>query len=269
MAIENQWKQKIIGGVLAGIFLIVGIGMCLSSCQLTAALTENTEHQQSVEKDSYETKILYYETQLKSMTTQLSEMAQQLHIIRSDYTDQLEQLKELIHQYQEEQPGNSTEGEGDNIVPPSDETANQTPNQDPDHAPEQDTSTSTPPEMALNDYTYRLENGCAILTSYLGNEKEIIIPAAVNGYLVVGLGDNMFAETDIVSVILPQTIETIGWFSFYQCKNLKRVVLPSKISTIGYASFDGCPSTLCLYVAEGSYAEQYAVSFGLNYQNKT
>ena len=265
MAVENQWKQKIIGGVLAGIFLIVGIGMCLSSCQLTAALTENTEHQQSVEKDSYETKILYYETQLKSMTTQLGEMEQQLYMIRSDYTDQLEQLKELIHQYQQEQPGDSTEGESNEITPPSDETMEETPEQ----APEQDTSTSTSPEMALNDYTYRLENGRAILTSYLGNEKEINIPAAVNGYLVVGLGDNMFAETDIVSVVLPQTIETIGWFSFYQCKNLKRVVLPSKISSIGYASFDGCPSTLCLYVAEGSYAEQYAVSFGLNYQNKT
>ena len=177
MAVENQWKQKIIGGVLAGIFLIVGLGMCLSSCQLTAALTENTEHQQSIEKDSYETKILYYETQLKSMTAQLGEMEQQLYLIRSDYTDQLGQLKELIQQYQQETPGNAPEEEGNDVLPPSNETIDQT--------PEQDTPTSNSPEMTLNDYTYRLENGCAILTSYLGNEKEIIIPAAVNGYLVV------------------------------------------------------------------------------------
>lgn len=261
MAVENQWKKRIVGGLLAGIFLLVGIGLCLSSCQLADALTENTENQPSAEKNSYEAKILYYETQLKSMTAQLGNMEQQMHLLRSDYLEQLGQLEELINRYQQNKPETPPEDEGNHVLPPSDEPLENT--------PEQDNPTSTQPETTLSDFTYRLENGKAILTSYLGNDKDVIIPAAVDGYLVVGLGDNVFAESNIVSIVLPQTVETIGWFSFYQCKNLKKIVLPSKISNIGYACFDGCPSTLCLYVAEDSYAEQYAISFGLNYQNKT
>ena len=241
---------------MAGIFLLVGIGLCLSSCQLADALTETSENP-SAEKNSYEAKILYYETQLKSMTAQLGNMEQQMHLLRSDYLEQLGQLEQLINQYQQNKPETPPE----DVTKPSDKPI--------ENPPKEDNPTSTQPETTLSDFTYRLENGKAILTAYLGDDKDVIIPAAVDGYLVVGLGDNVFSESDVVSVVLPQTVETVGWFSFYQCKNLKKIVLPSKISNIGYASFDGCPSTLCLYVTEGSYAEQYAISFGLNYQNKT
>ncbi len=264
MAIENQWRHRIIGGFLAGIFLIVCIGGCLSSCQLGDSLTENSDiqGQLSAEKDSYEAKILYYETQIKRLTTQLDQVEQQLYLLRSDYMDQLKELEEQLNQSKPNEPEQLPENpEGDNTLDPPATT--------PEGAPDEDTSTSVPPEVTLCDYSYRLENGRAILTAYLGKEKEVVVPAAIDGYLVVGVGDNAFADCDIVSVILPQTIETLGWFSFYQCKSLKKVILPSKISNIGYASFDGCPASLCLYVAEDSYAEQYAVSFGLNYQNKT
>ena len=266
MAVENQWRRRIIGGILAGIMLLFNIGLCLSSCQLKNALTESPDNQgeTSVQKDSYEAKVLYYETQVKHLITQLDQVEQQLYLLRSDYMDQLKQLEEQMNeQFGQQKPNEPTQ-------PPanSDENTGTPPEDPPSNGPEEDTPT-VQPDVTLCDYSYRLENGKAILTAYRGKEKEVVVPAAVDGYLVVGIGDNAFADSEIVSVILPQTIESLGWFSFYQCKNLKKIVLPSKISNIGYASFDGCSSSLCLYVVEGSYAELYAASFGLNYQNKS
>lgn len=261
MAIENHWKQRMIGGLIVGLVLLIGIGLCMSSCQLVNALKEESGGEQSsVEKDSYETKILYYETQVKYLTSQLDQIEQQLYLLRSDYMDQMKQLEEQLNQQRPTVPEFSEDFEQDNTSPPKQEN---------NDSVNQDTSTSVPPDITTNDYTYYLENGCAILTAYLGKEKEVIVPAAVDGYLVVGIGDNAFAGCDIISVILPQTVETIGWFSFYQCERLNKILLPAKISNIGYASFDGCSAKLCLYVEEDSYAERYAISFGLNYQNQT
>ena len=120
--------------------------------------------------------------------------------------------------------------------------------------------------VILREYTYRLENGCAILTAYQGNESHVSVPAAVDGHLVIGLDDRTFAGCDVKSVRLPETIERIGWFTFYGCDQLEEVELPEKLSVIGYASFDGCAPTLCLRVKSGSYAEAFANSFGIRCQ---
>jgi hypothetical protein len=122
------------------------------------------------------------------------------------------------------------------------------------------------PEVKVSEYTYRLENGFAVLTSYDGTALDVVVPAAVDGYLVVGLDDRTFQSSNVRSVTLPETVERIGWFTFYQCENLEKIVLPSRLASIGYASFDGCAPALCLYVKSGSYAEQFANSFGLRYE---
>ncbi len=201
--------------------------------------------------DAYDAKIVYYEAQLQSMSAQLGSMEQQLFMMKEEYLNQLQALEQKLSESQKPEAG------PDEVPPTSEDEQEKEPSQDTDSPGE---------DVVLCDYTYRLESGYAILTSYRGNEKDVVIPAAVDGYLVIGLGDRMFADCDIRSVILPKTVERLGWFTFYGCKNLEKVVLPSGVKNIGYASFDGCPANLCLYVTSGSFAEQFAVSFGLNYQ---
>ena len=145
MAIENHWKQRMIGGLIVGLVLLIGIGLCMSSCQLVNALKEESGGKQSsVEKDSYETKILYYETQVKYLTSQLDQIEQQLYLLRSDYMDQMKQLEEQLNQQRPTVPEFSEDFEQDNTSPPKQEN---------NDSVNQDTSTSVPPDITTNDYT--------------------------------------------------------------------------------------------------------------------
>lgn len=250
-------KNRILGWMIAGVVCITGVSMCLTSCQFLKDTNTGTGNSgmTSAEKDAYDAKIVYYEAQIQTLTSQVSDMEQQFYALRSEYLDQLQELEKQLANQQTPTPPPTTEDEpsGEDTAPPKDNQDDPTGNVD----------------VVLCEYTYRLENNFAVLTSYLGNEIDVVVPAAVDGYLVIGLGDSVFAECDIKSVTLPKTVERLGWFTFYQCENLEKVVLPAGISNIGYASFDGCSKSLCLYVTDGSYAEQYALSFGLNYQKQT
>ena len=55
------------------------------------------------------------------------------------------------------------------------------------------------------------------------------------------IGSNMFGNcTSLVSVVLPDTLETIEYRAFYNCSSLKSIVLPSGVETIGSEAFCGC-----------------------------
>lgn len=242
-------KNRVLSWVAAGALCLTAISISLTSCQLVKGKDNPPEDNvSSAQKDAYDAKILYYEAQVQSLTSQLGEMEQQFYVLRDEYMDQLKNLQEQLAA----QAPTDTPDDPDADAPPTQQAP-----------PTEDTG-----EVALCEYTYKLEGKFAILTSYLGSERDVIVPAAVDGYMVIGLGDSVFADCDIKSVTLPKTLERMGWFTFYQCKNLEKVVLPKNLSSIGYASFDGCSKDLCLYVADGSYAEQYAISFGLPYETQ-
>ena len=249
-------KNRVLSWIAAGALCLTAISVGLTSCQLVKGQDDGTptEGSSSVQKDAYDAKILYYEAQVQSLTAQLGEMEQQFYVLRDEYMDQLKNLEQqLAQQSKPSDTPTDPNRPDDTETPPADQ------------AP----STKDAGDVQLCEYTYRLEGKFAILTAYLGSEHDVVVPAAVDGYLVVGLGDSVFADCDVRSVTLPNTLERMGWFTFYQCKNLEKVVLPAGLSNIGYASFDGCSKALCLYVANGSYAEQYAISFGIPYQIQT
>jgi hypothetical protein len=252
MRVKETGKNRIFLWLSAGVILITAICVCFSSCRLVGNTGEKEQEIPSIQLDAYDAKIVYYEAQLQSLTTQLGSMEQQLYMMKEEYLSQLQLLEQKLSEQQK-----PNEAPTDETPEHKDETKGEEPSQDTGAVEE---------DVVLCEYTYRLENGYAILTSYRGSEKEVVIPAAVDGYLVVGLGDRMFADCNVLSVTLPQTVERLGWFTFYGCKNLQKVVLPSGVKNIGYASFDGCPPGLCLYVSSGSFAEQFAISFGLKYQ---
>lgn len=111
-------------------------------------------------------------------------------------------------------------------------------------------------------FRYRLENGKAIVTGYTGTSTLVTIPATLDGYPVVAIGERAFEGQKIAAVMLPGGLEAIGWFAFYGCEQLIDVSIPTSVTSIGYAVFDGCES-VSIVCASGSYAEQYAISYGL------
>lgn len=113
-------------------------------------------------------------------------------------------------------------------------------------------------------FHYQLQDGKAILTGFEGNSPLINIPATLDGYPVVAIGERAFEGTSPVAVTIPDGVEAIGWFAFYGCSTLADITIPASVKSIGYAVFDGCPR-VTLICADGSYAKEYAESFGLSH----
>lgn len=77
-------------------------------------------------------------------------------------------------------------------------------------------------------------------------EGDIIIPSQTpDGYTVVAIGDQAFArlttnenERSITSVVIPNTVKTIGDQAFYSCYRLSSVTIPASVESIGEMVFN-------------------------------
>ena len=91
------------------------------------------------------------------------------------------------------------------------------------------------------DFTYLPLNGSfAEITGYNGTSTSVEIPATIGVYTVQKIGDNAFAKTDIVSVKLPSTVETMGKGVFKNCTSLTEVIYSENLKTLGANCFEGC-----------------------------
>lgn len=117
-------------------------------------------------------------------------------------------------------------------------------------------------EKPKSDFTYKVEDGSAIITGYTGSDSAIVIPSSIDGHTVTKIGDDAFKTLKITSVSIPTTVTVIGWFAFADCNSLTAIVVPDSVKTIGYEAFSGCKS-LTVYAPKDSYAAKYAKSYGI------
>ena len=197
---------------------------------------QSTQTQQIIADDLYREQLAYYETMVIELQNQILTLKQQQYVDTFAYEQTIAQLEAQLHALH---------------------TA-------PVDKPEQ--SPAEQPEQTVVSFTYEVQNGTATLTSYIGTDTEVTVPAVIDGYAVTALGDSLFQDSDVTSVTLPASVTSIGWFAFYGCDALQTVTLGEAVSTIGYAAFDGCPKSMTIHGASGSYAEKYAMSYGLQFQ---
>lgn len=117
------------------------------------------------------------------------------------------------------------------------------------------------------EFEYIKTDGGIAITKYTGSKTSVTIPNKIDGSSVVKINENAFSDTRIKSITLPVGCKEIDWFAFYGCFALTTVYVPSAVEIIGYGAFDGCSKALVIYCENGSFAEQYAQSFGINYSN--
>ena len=128
--------------------------------------------------------------------------------------------------------------------------------------PPPSSESQAPTESQYFGFGYRIENDEVTITSYSGSSTELIIPASIGGLPVVAIGDNAFENTSLISVSIPETLKSIGWFAFSGCRELKRIVITKNVTDIGYNAFSGAKD-LTVYTPSGSHAYQYAKSYGI------
>ncbi len=101
-------------------------------------------------------------------------------------------------------------------------------------------------------------DGVAI-TSYLGNESLVVIPAQLGGQNVVSVGIEgsygAFGEhPEITELVLPEGLKRICDEVFWGCSGMSKIWLPKSLESIGVRAFHGCTSITDVYFA-GSQEE--------------
>lgn len=102
------------------------------------------------------------------------------------------------------------------------------------------------PETAHEDY-----RGTVIITKYLGNDAEVIVPSEIDGKTVTLIDDDAFRNNEkLKSVKLPDTLIGIGVEAFAFCKSLGSVNIPEGLKDFSPA-FRGCEKLRTIVIPEG------------------
>lgn len=120
-----------------------------------------------------------------------------------------------------------------------------------------------PQASPSSDFQYTTKDGKITITAYIGEETVVTIPDEISGCPVTYIADTAFENnTKLEKVILPTKLEGIGWFAFRGCIALSEVSAGGILSKIEYGAFENCNAKLTIICPAGSYAEEYAQSYG-------
>ncbi len=91
-------------------------------------------------------------------------------------------------------------------------------------------------------YTYRnLEDGTIEITAYSGSEKNVIVPATIDGYKVTSVRVHAFIDNSkIESVTFSEGLEIVDSYVFVNCTNLTTVTFPSTVIKIHDLFYKTC-----------------------------
>ncbi len=236
-------KRKIALGLLLCVLLCGCEGTKDKSDLTNTDKTEDTAGKQEEQVSSSLTddaaRVAYYEQLVTELQQELLSIKTALFTSRVEYESRIAELE----------AGMENNGEG----------------KEPDTTPEDDSATEG---EAWQDFRYTVSNGRVTVTAYTGSLRVVKIPERLGGYPVCAIGDRAFADhAKITSIELPGTVKQIGWFAFSGCVSLELVSIPDSVEAISYGAFQNCPLDLTVICSAGSYAAQYAASYGLPVRN--
>ena len=99
---------------------------------------------------------------------------------------------------------------------------------------------------------YELQNEEAIITQWDEEATDVKIPSWVDGFPVVGIGENAFkGRASITSVKMPDTVNTIGKSAFSFCYGLTNIVMGNSVRDIGNGAFKFCTKMADMELPDG------------------
>ncbi len=78
------------------------------------------------------------------------------------------------------------------------------------------------------------------LIDYVGNESDITLPSHINGNTYSIFRHAFSRQTNLISVVIPAGVDTIGSNAFFECSNLTTIHIPSSVTKSGTYAFYNC-----------------------------
>jgi hypothetical protein len=101
----------------------------------------------------------------------------------------------------------------------------------------------TLPALLQAQFIFTTNNGTITITGFTGSGA-VVIPDTTNGYPVTVIaGDKgVFSSSAVTSVTIPNSVTTIGAFTFSSCTKLTNIVIPDSVVIVGSQAFSFCSS---------------------------
>ncbi len=113
--------------------------------------------------------------------------------------------------------------------------------------------------ISSGDYTFYKVAERYYLYSYNGNGKEITLPDNINGSSYAINTYAFSSNDDIISVVIPSGVTSIGESAFFGCESITSITMANSVTTIGEYAFAGCVSLVDITLSNSISAIQHGV----------
>lgn len=97
------------------------------------------------------------------------------------------------------------------------------------------------------------------IVGYTEDAADVVIPDMLNGKPVTSIAGRIFKEKGVTSLVLPDSVTSIGTDIFNSCKSLKNVTLSANLESIGDSAFRYCEELEAVsFPSKVSYVGNYA-----------
>ena len=127
-------------------------------------------------------------------------------------------------------------------------------------------STVTDPKVeeilatADGNYEYKIIDGEITITTYEGNQKEVIVPKRIDEKKVTSIGEYAFSGcSSLTDITIPDSVTSIGSGAFRGCSSLTSITIPDSVTSIGEYAFSGCSSLTSITIPDNVTSIGYHV----------
>ncbi len=112
----------------------------------------------------------------------------------------------------------------------------------------------------------KVENGYEATKIYDKELEEVILLEDIDGIPVTSIGVQLFKDSQVNDVLVPNNVETIKGNAFVNCKELKTITISNKVRLIEEDAFYGCTSLIGFYY-NGDLSNYCNIKFSDDFSN--